>query len=730
MDFISKFLTHIVNAGIIPRSTKDVTPCDAFGRIPLQGAKGSKRDLAYWLILEHDFAYGYAKDFKTGIETSFNSHNKDLDKADLTRVKAMIKARKAEEEVKIALRHAKIAERAKVKWNNCESDGSTPYLEKKSIDLLSARIMGSNVFVPIYDYDKDGDRELVSWQIIKPDGVKRFPFGGKKKGCFHTIGTINPTEPIIICEGFATGASIHMATGFAVVVACDAGNLVPVSKKIRSIYKNTAIIVAADNDASITGEKFAKLVKKLVTNSNYVMPKEIGTDYNDVTPEVIKNTFGVQGVTMSHGEDSNLPDLQSAHGGNLDNNVGGDSLWMSNLILDNKGRLVTSSLQNIILYLIYHDDFKGVFSFDEFKQSIVITSCPPWEHEEKFEVSNLTDIIITQTAATLERYGLSSSIERTAKAINVVAEQNKFHSAKRYFESLEWDGVERLGGLFKEHFGSTSEGEKYLEIVGKKWLTAAVKRIMEPGCKFDHVLILESKMQGLYKSQALKTLSTFGGVCYHTDSIKVSDCESQYTPLKMQGVLIVELAELTGFSQKDDNSIKNWITQVVDEVKLPFDRFVSKFKRQFIFTATTNNYSYLKDPTGNRRYWPVTVEKYIDIDELKLIKEQLWAEAVHLYKDGFYIGMTPEENDLAEVERNKRLSQDAWEDIVMGVVNSLEVDEFKVTDVVAKMELRMNEKNDKTVKRVANILNMNGYENNLIWNSKLKKPQRMWSLVD
>lgn len=723
-DYVSKFITSMVNAGIVPKSTAQIRAVDRFSRIASSDDKGSKRSISYWLKVEYDFAYGYAKDFKTGAEVRFNSATSDpnVTKADMTRIKAILKARKAEQDIAIAERQKKIADRAAVKWGLSQTVGSTPYLEKKGVGLLSARIYGSrNLFIPIYEPRKDGQLDLVSWQIIEADGVKKFPFGGKKTGCWHVVGSINPTLPIIICEGWATGASISQSIGRGVVVAFDAGNLLPVAKAIRGIYTATPIIIAADNDESGTGQKAAAKVKQSVIDVSVVMPNEIGHDFNDLEQGAIASYFMADaGGGVPQGVDSqSIVPATDATAAN----------WQSNLILDSKNRLVATSLQNAILYLIYHNDMAGCFAFDEFKQAILLRQCPPWMEEEKFSVDRITDIGVTQCAATLERYGLSCTIDKTAKAIAVAADENRFHSAREYLGGLEWDGVLRLESFLYNDLGCREESQPYLAFVFQKWMTAAVKRVMQPGCKFDHVLILESKKQGLYKSSLLKTLATFNGESYHSDAINMSDIGNKDTVLKLQGNLIVELAELTGFSKQDDDIIKNWITQQIDETRIPFSRETSRFKRQFVFAATTNNHDYLKDPTGNRRYWPVTLENVIDIAAVEEVKDQLWAEAVYWYRDGLYIGPTPEENELAEHERRKRLQSDAWEDVVMAIVGRLGIDEFRIPDILSKMDLRTTEKNDKSVRRIGKILKMNGFDNSPRWDNKLGKSVRLWGRV-
>lgn len=719
-DFISDFITFIVNNGIMPRSTKDVVPSDHFKRLASQSDKGGKRSISYWLKIEHDFAYGYAHDFRTGISKSFKSYNQDssLSRADIARIKALLKARQADQDAIIAARQAKTAQRAKKLWDGAKIGGESPYAEKKGIAAISARTIGDDLLISLND-PKSG--EIVSYQRIRPDGRKKFPFGGKKKGCCHVIGQIDPTKPFVMCEGYATGCTLHEATKMPVVVAFDAGNMLPVAQALRGIYRTTPIIVAADNDQSQTGQKAADGVKAKVQNVTIVTPQTIGADFNDIGLEATKAAFEGGGEMLSSFD--GLQPSKSSQSPAV--SISDD--WIQNLITDGKNRVVATSTQNAILHLLHHPDFVGVFAYDEFKQSCILRKCPPWQEIDDFDVVELSDIHITQTSATLERYGLACGIEKCSKAIDVVAAENMFHSAREYFSGLKWDGVKRLENFCVDYLGTTDENPEYLAFVFKKWMTAAVKRVMEPGCKFDHVLILESQQQGIYKSQLLKTLATFSGECYHTDSVSIADLENKDTAMKMQGKLIIELAELSGFSKKEDSQIKNWMTQTKDELRIPFARKIVVYPRQFVFAATTNNYDYLRDPTGNRRYWPVTVGKIIDIDAVKKIKDQMWAEAFEHYQNGLYLGPTEEENALAEIERSKRLQSDAWEDMVLGIVNGIGLDEFKTSDILAKMDLKTNDKNERAIRRISTVLKMNGYVNDPKWDKRLNKAVRVWT---
>lgn len=723
MNFLSDFINKIISNGIQPHNTADVIPTESFKRIRSSLDRTPlKKTLSYWLRIEHDFAYGYAKDFKTGVEYRYKSYNNDssLSRADLARIKTLMKARQAEQDAAIADRQLKISVRAKSLWAKASISGSSEYNTRKSINPFTARYLGNTILVPVYEPYK-GDNgalglDLVSYQTIKPDGTKRFPFGGKKKGCCHVIGTINPNNPLIICEGYATGLTLHDATKLPVVVAWDAYNLLAIAKIFRGIFKTTKIIVAADNDELKpnqkykVGEKYANDVKESIPNVEVIVCPDEDKDFNDIGVERTKECFSsptpttIEITTPTHADDD----------------------WQSWLLTDKKGYVLATSMQNISIYTMHHPSLKGMLAYDTFKQQVLVKAPPPWADESKFKVAPVSDTDITRLTGYLETFGLSPSHDKTFKAINLAAEENSFNSAADYISTLVWDGVPRLESFLVD-IGCNKERPNYLAFVFKKWMTAAVKRIFEPGCKFDHVLILESQQQGLYKSSALKELATFNGESYYTDAFQINNIGNEYDYLKLQGVTFVELSEFAGFGKKDDEIIKNWITQTEDSVRLPYDRTVSKFLRKFVLCSTTNNYDYLKDPTGNRRYWPVTITKHIDIKYLSQIKEQLWAEAYHNYMNGLYIGPTPEENDLADKERAKRMQTDAWEGMVLDAVKKIGLDEFTTNEVIDLMSLKSFEKNEKTVKRVGKVLTGLGYENNPQWNSSLKKTVRVWS---
>jgi predicted P-loop ATPase len=222
----------------------------------------------------------------------------------------------------------------------------------------------------------------------------------------------------------------------------------------------------------------------------------------------------------------------------------------------------------------------------------------------------------------------------------------------------------------------------------------------------------------------LRELATFGGddkECYFTDGITIPQLSEKDTVQKVQGSIIVEIAELSGFNKKDDDEIKQWITTQEDDVRMPYAKTSQKFKRQFVLAATTNSYDYLKDPSGNRRYWCFR-SKSVDVDGIIRQREQLWAEAVYLYKTGLYIGPTPEEIKLAETAQEKRRSIDVLEDRIVEKIGHLH--SFRLDDLFSELGYAVKDMSQREQRRITNILRSLGYDNPVV--NMGGKRERQW----
>jgi putative DNA primase/helicase len=752
-DYISSILDAMSANGCRPHKSEIIIDDKKHRYVP-EGDK--KPNGAYCFKFSGDDVIGWYKNYREGITHKYISKkNRNYTAEEKAEFKRRIDVERQDRERKIADLHEKSRKKAEYIWGKSEK-GDHPYAERKGIDTTGARVWNSMLVVPARR-----NKKLVSLQFIKSDGEKKFLKDGDIKGAFGSVGT--DISKIYISEGFATAKSIYkVVKPYVSVWAYNAGNIKDVYSALRADYPNSDFVICADNDQWSTradgtpynaGMESVKDLKCDYTYPDFEADDERRpTDFNDYEQifgldklkERLQVLFSYGDLARDGGDDFRvvMDDAPPSHLNEVPLHIYEDEYkaqelaeveeWGDLLICDGKGNPVKTSLKNVILFLTHHDRFKGIFRYNEFNHLISVVKCPPWEDEHKFEVHTLNDIDISQTAASLEAYGITPDRTKTHSAIEVAAQAASFHPARDYFAGLQWDGVKRLDTWLIDFLDAHDDEPEYLAFVGKKWLTAAIKRIFEPGCKFDHVLVMEGE-QGAGKSTALKTLSTFGDrveESYFTDSITIADIQNKDTIQKIQGSVIVELAELAGFNKKDDEEIKRWITLQHDDCRLPYARTNTRFSRQFVLSATTNSYDYLKDPTGNRRYWCVKVGE-IDIDGLKSMRKQLWAEAYQCYRNGLYIGLDARERELAKEAQEKRRSIDTWEDNVITAIDGLGFHAittgFKTNDIMSSMGLALRDQDQRNQRRISQILVALGYHNTVVKRSG--KVTRVWRKV-
>lgn len=339
--------------------------------------------------------------------------------------------------------------------------------------------------------------------------------------------------------------------------------------------------------------------------------------------------------------------------------------WRSRLMWTETqtGAYLTKNLANAATILTHHPEWKGVLAFDEFAQKIVATRCPP-SHGTAFEPKAYPhvwgDHDDSLTAIWLQRTDpvLDIEVKTASAAVGVVAALQRIHPVRQYLEALAWDGVARLDSWLETytHAEAVAGGQDYLREVGSKWMIAAVARVFEPGCKVDTVLVLEGK-QGIRKSTAFRVL----GQPWFTDEL--ADVGSKDAAVQLQGAWIIELAELDALSKAESAKIKSFFTRTVERYVPKYARHSIEVPRQCVFCGTVNPDAYLKDETGNRRFWPVRCT-VIDVEGLARDRDQLWAEAVHRYRAGAQWHLSADIELEARGEQEARFQADAWESVI------------------------------------------------------------------
>ncbi|MGI4856743.1 MAG: VapE domain-containing protein [Janthinobacterium lividum] len=295
--------------------------------------------------------------------------------------------------------------------------------------------------------------------------------------------------------------------------------------------------------------------------------------------------------------------------------------WQMDLRRTDKGAII-SSLNNVFEILRNDPEWAGVFAYEEFSGKVMKRRPPPFTGGVVGEWSDLDDV---NAARWLEgRYGFSPRKEFVIDAAMVLADQNKYHVVRDYLAGLTWDRQGRLSDGWMVRNLNVEDSE-YARLIGFKWPIAAVARVMEPGCKFDNVLILEGH-QGFGKSTAIRILA---GDDWFTDAnIEIGNKDTYVT---MRGKWIIELGELDSFSKAESSATKRFFSSMVDTYRPPYGRRAIDVPRQGIFTGTVNFDTYLKDESGNRRYWPIKVVREIHLPGIAAIRDQLWAEAYFYY---------------------------------------------------------------------------------------------------
>jgi Virulence-associated protein E/RepB DNA-primase from phage plasmid len=270
---------------------------------------------------------------------------------------------------------------------------------------------------------------------------------------------------------------------------------------------------------------------------------------------------------------------------------------------------------------------------------------------------NLSDDACSALRHTIiDQFGFDVGKESTRDAAETLAISNAFHPIRNYLDSLQWDGSPRLDGWMSTYLGA--QKSPLNSAIGRIVLIAAVRRVRSPGVKFDTILVLEGK-QGVGKSSAVKILA--GSENFSDQNILTLESKGQMELL--EGVWIYELCELEGLSRAETTKVKAFASRSVDHGRPAYGRFKERRPRQTVLIGTTNEDQYLRDVTGNRRFWPVKVGK-IDLEALQRDRDQLFAEAAYWEEKEESLVLPEELWSAAQTEQEARVDDDPWTDIL------------------------------------------------------------------
>lgn len=287
-----------------------------------------------------------------------------------------------------------------------------------------------------------------------------------------------------------------------------------------------------------------------------------------------------------------------------------------------KEKVFVLNTENICRVLRGHRAFAKAFRYDIFKNSFEREIFEPGSSVPRWRGLEDNDAVDVQTQIQI----LFPPFHKVGKdmvydAILKVSKENSVDTASDFIRSLKWDGTARLDTWLSSTYGAPDD--KYHRAVGSNWLKGLVKRIIEPGCKFDYVLVLEGE-QGTKKSTSLSVL----GGAWHVETAMSTESKDFF--MQFSGKAIVEFSEGETLSRTEVKRMKAIITMQADKYRPPYERTSQEFPRRCVFAMTTNQTEYLKDETGNRRWLPVTVKlPESNVEWLAENREQLFAEAYH-----------------------------------------------------------------------------------------------------
>ena len=330
-----------------------------------------------------------------------------------------------------------------------------------------------------------------------------------------------------------------------------------------------------------------------------------------------------------------------------------DEHWEDGLEVDRKGK-VLSTIDNAFIILCHDPLLKGAIAYNDLKVRPVALRDLPWrEVADQVNGSTWNDADDSALRWYLEKYYKLTGKEKIMDGMIRTAKTNAIHPIRDYLEGLSWDGTPRLDTLLVDYLGA--EDTPYTRAVTRKTFMAAVARVFQPGCKFDYVLVLAGP-QGRGKSTLVAKMANG----WYTDSLAGIGTKEAYEGL--QGYWLIELGELAAMRKIEIETIKNFISKQVDSYRAAYGRRVEDHPRQCVFIGTTNSTAFLRDDTGNRRFWPVRMlaqapAKTVWGDLTQPTIDQLWAEAVTMYQAGEALILPPELTDYA-LEQQQNFTED------------------------------------------------------------------------
>jgi putative DNA primase/helicase len=662
---------------------------NGFVRFDAPGDKKGKQNGFYKLKLG-EWPVGWFGDWKNGESHQWFYADPDASPLSDTERRSIKKEQarlKAEAQQARETRAAEVAEDASKKWKQSTSDvAGHPYLERKQIStpkglrVYSAHDGTQLLAVPMMTFDQNGAAQLTNLQMISPDGEKRFLKGGKVEGAFFFIkGDATLT---VICEGVATAFSIWEATGLSTVAAFNAGNLIPVAKEYARYRPLAPLLIAGDDDAMApedwatkgngrpwenTGRLKAEATAKAV-GARWILPVfEAGqarsrTDFNDLFVQEGKQAVAGQviGCMRSMEPEDMAPGAQVVEIDHVQNEE-----WRTLVPTTATGALDGNNIEGVAVYITHHNLLKQRLAFNAFTK------------EMELDGAALEGYHVSAFRRVMHHDKFKARKPDVQDEMEAEARRCIYDPLSDYLNGLKWDRKPRIDTWLSEYLGV--EDNAYTRSVGRKFLIGAVARALEPGCKNDTMLVLEGP-QGIGKSTAARYLF---GDRFFTDNLP--DFHSKDSFQQLQGAWCIEVAELSALSKAEVKDVKQFLSRLVDKFRAPYERHPLSIPRRTVFIGTVNpeDGGYLRDPTGNRRFWPVECTT-ADLPGILADRDKLWAEAVAAYRQREEWYLVDDQVGAAQVEQDKRREVHPWEAVIGDYANAESLQEMTVSEALTK----------------------------------------------
>lgn len=347
--------------------------------------------------------------------------------------------------------------------------------------------------------------------------------------------------------------------------------------------------------------------------------------------------------------------------------------WKKKLEYEDKSLQLKNTLRNLTLILENDPNLRDIV-FNQHLDGMEIKGDVPWKHPSKFWRDADDAQLISYVD---ENYGTFSQRNYDI-AVAKVTDDRSYHPIREFLQALpEWDRVERVDTLLIDYLGAADN--KYVRAVTRKTLCAAACRVLNPGCKFDTMLVLNGS-QGIGKSTLIAKL---GGEWF-SDSLSLNDTKDKTAAEKLQGYWILEIGELAGLRKAEVETLRSFLSRQNDIYRASFGKRTTPHPRQCVFFGTTNAESgYLRDTTGNRRFWPVKTpgggsKRSWDVTQEDVL--QIWAEVMHYVKAGEKLYLDPEVEALAKAEQREAMESDEREGLVREYLEALLPDNWDDMD--------------------------------------------------